>query len=184
MRKGTDALDQYRGIREGVILQCEHGHFAGMRGGGIVFDSQGKRLRKFPGDAGAQHAANFIAAVRSRRASDLRAPIGEGHISSSVCHLGNISYRLGAGAPLATAKSLLASSKLAGETLERLAQHLAANEVDLDKTPLRAGRQLSVDTQTEEIVAVDSHDPEESLQVARSLARGQYRAPYVWKEVS
>ena len=183
MKKGTGTLDQYRGIREGVILQCEHGHFAGMRGGGIVFDNQGNRLRKFPGDAGAQHAANFIAAVRSRKAADLRAPIVEGHISSSICHLGNMSYRLGVGVPLTTAKSVLAGSKLAGETLERLAQHLAANEVDLDKTPLRTGRRLSVNAQSEEIIDVDGPEAEKALQAARSLARGQYRAPYVLKEI-
>jgi len=174
MKKDMKAMDQQLGIREGVILQCEHGYFAGMRGGGAVFDNDRKRIKQFPGDGGGQHAANFIAAVRSRKASDLNAPIAQGHVSSSACHLGNISYRLGAGAPLATAKSALAESKLASETLERVERHLAANEVDLNKTPLRVGRRLSVDTQREEISDAD----------ARSLARGQYRAPYVLKEVA
>jgi predicted dehydrogenase len=38
---------------------------------------------------------NFIQAVRSRKASDLNAPIEEGAISVSLIHLANISYRLG-----------------------------------------------------------------------------------------
>ncbi len=39
--------------------------------------------------------ANFIQAVRSRKQSDLNAPIEEGAITSDLVHLGNISHRLG-----------------------------------------------------------------------------------------
>ena len=38
---------------------------------------------------------NFIQAVRSRKQSDLHAEIEEGHLSSSLVHFANISYRLG-----------------------------------------------------------------------------------------
>lgn len=41
------------------------------------------------------HRLNFVEAVRSRNASHLSADIIEGHLSSSLCHLANISYRLG-----------------------------------------------------------------------------------------
>ena len=41
------------------------------------------------------HRMNFIDAVRSRKVSDLTADILEGHISTSLSHLANISYRLG-----------------------------------------------------------------------------------------
>ena len=41
------------------------------------------------------HFANFIGAVRSRKHSDLNAPIEEGAISTTLVHLANISYRLG-----------------------------------------------------------------------------------------
>ncbi len=37
----------------------------------------------------------FIAGVRSRRISDLGTDVEDGHLSSSLCHLANISYRLG-----------------------------------------------------------------------------------------
>jgi hypothetical protein len=46
-------------------------------------------------DAGQSHFENFIDVLRSRKRQDLRAPIEEGHLSTSLCHLGNISYRLG-----------------------------------------------------------------------------------------
>jgi hypothetical protein len=47
------------------------------------------------GKSGNDHFANFIACVRSRKATDLRAPIEEGHISCALVHLANASYRLG-----------------------------------------------------------------------------------------
>ena len=42
-----------------------------------------------------EHFVNFIECVRSRRAEDLHAPILEGHLSSTLVHLANASYRLG-----------------------------------------------------------------------------------------
>jgi len=41
------------------------------------------------------HRENFIQAVRSRKVSDLTADILEGHLSTSLSHLANISFRLG-----------------------------------------------------------------------------------------
>jgi predicted dehydrogenase len=51
-----------------------------------------------PGPSGkgsADHYANFIDCVRSRRAQDIHSPIEEGHISTTLVHLANASYRLG-----------------------------------------------------------------------------------------
>ena len=33
--------------------------------------------------------------MRSRQSQSLKAPIEDGHLSTTLCHLGNISYRLG-----------------------------------------------------------------------------------------
>ena len=41
------------------------------------------------------HFANFIDCVRSRKKEELNAPIEEGHISCTLVHLANVSYRLG-----------------------------------------------------------------------------------------
>jgi predicted dehydrogenase len=41
------------------------------------------------------HFANFIECVRSRKKEDLTAPIEEGHMSCTLIHLANVSYRLG-----------------------------------------------------------------------------------------
>jgi predicted dehydrogenase len=47
------------------------------------------------GRAAGDHWANFIDCVRSRKAEDLHCPIEEGHISTTLVHLANASYRLG-----------------------------------------------------------------------------------------
>jgi len=41
------------------------------------------------------HFENFINCVRSRKTEDLYCDILEGHLSTSLCHLANISYRVG-----------------------------------------------------------------------------------------
>ena len=40
------------------------------------------------------HFRNWIAACRSRKLDDLSAEILEGHMSSALCHLANIAYRV------------------------------------------------------------------------------------------
>jgi hypothetical protein len=47
------------------------------------------------GKASGDHYANFIDCVRSRRAQDIHSPIEEAHISATLVHLANASYRLG-----------------------------------------------------------------------------------------
>ncbi len=46
-------------------------------------------------ERGGNNWANFLDCVRSRKKEDLNAPILEGHISSTLVHLANVSYRLG-----------------------------------------------------------------------------------------
>ncbi len=41
------------------------------------------------------HFENFIHCVRSRKREELYCEVEEGHLSSTLCHLANISYRLG-----------------------------------------------------------------------------------------
>jgi predicted dehydrogenase len=56
----------------------------------------GPKGEKGPGgDGEGDHFANFVAAVKARDPRRLHADIEEGHISSALCHLGNIAYRLG-----------------------------------------------------------------------------------------
>jgi hypothetical protein len=47
------------------------------------------------GKASGDHFANFVDCIRSRRAEDIHSPIEEAHISTTLVHLANASYRLG-----------------------------------------------------------------------------------------
>jgi predicted dehydrogenase len=47
------------------------------------------------GDGTALHMQNFLAAVRSRNYKDLHDEIANAYLSASMCHLANISYRVG-----------------------------------------------------------------------------------------
>jgi predicted dehydrogenase len=54
----------------------------------------GKKREPGPSASGeGDHFGNFVRAVRSGRREDLTAEIEEGHLSSALCHLGNIAYR-------------------------------------------------------------------------------------------
>lgn len=56
----------------------------------------GKKRQPGPSNQGAgSEWATFIAGVRSRKIEDLGVDIEEGHLSSALCHLANMSYRLG-----------------------------------------------------------------------------------------
>src|SRR5215467_12185892 len=78
--------------------------FYGSKGYMVVSDEDHGTYSTFlgrerqPGPAGKEMGnnwANFIEAVRSRKHSDLNAPIEEGAISTTLVHLANISFRLG-----------------------------------------------------------------------------------------
>ncbi len=182
MRPGLKEMDQLLGIREGLILQCEGGYFAGFRGGGWTYDKGGKRLRQFKGDGGSGHAANFIQAIRDRQAGQLNAPIRQGHISSAVCHLGNVSCRLGARATWEDIQRAADGLPRAGEIVTRLQQHLRANNIDLQKEPLSLGPWLTIDPATERITAVQAGGQAVDTKAVEGLARGSYRSPFVMPE--
>jgi predicted dehydrogenase len=119
---------------------------------------------------GRGHFANFIAAMRSRKADDLNADILQGHYSAALCHLANVSYRLGADAPFDESTKAFGDDKEANEALGRMAEHLKENSVALDGLNYRVGRRLTFDAATESFVG-DSE--------ANQLLTRHYRAPFV-----
>ena len=176
-RSGQKALDQFRGIREGFALDCEGGSFVGLKGGGWLYDSDGKRLKQFPGDGGASHMANFLQAIRSRRPADLNGPAQQGHFSSALCHVGNLSWRLGREASLPACRDAVRNHPGAAEVLEQLARHLAANDIDVAQTRFGLGPWLSLDPVSAGITAAGDGDSA-LLARARQYAQGTQRAPY------
>jgi hypothetical protein len=171
--KDNPAMPAYKGgTRVGEIFHCEGGYYAGGAGGGWIYDNDDKKVKQFICDAGAHHAANFIKAVRSRKVEDLNADILKGHNSAALCHMGNISYRLGKQASLDHIKEVLQDDKNAVEAFERFESHIVANEVDLKQTPVTLGLSLQMNPETERFEGSFSEE-------ANKLVKDNYREPFV-----
>lgn len=179
-KPGTDVMDAVRGIRTGVIVQCENGYYAGYQGGWI-YDNAGKKIKQFPGDGGKTHQQNFVDAIRSRKQQDLRAPIEMGRQSTSCCLTGNISYRVGRPASPSDVRKSVEAFPLATAAFDSMEKHLHANKVDLAATPLTLGSWLTVEPKTETIVGVENGDAAK-LNASLALTKDTYRAPYVMPE--
>ncbi len=108
----------------------------------LAFDNDGNQVAEFKG--GGDHHANFLKAVRSRKYRDLNADCEEGHLSSALCHLANISYKLGTPQPYDKTRKVFGDNKEAAETFERYEEHLAANKVVLQDTQYRVGKSLKI----------------------------------------
>ena len=161
----------HKGAKVGVIFECADGYMViASYGGGAAFDSSGKMIKKFSG--GGDHFGNFLAAVRSRKSSDLNADILEGHLSSALCHLGNVSYRLGSEVTAGEVEKQLDGDDEALGTFERMAGHLSENNVELDKARLRLGTRLAIDGKREVITGSQAGK-------ANPLLTRNYRKPFV-----
>jgi len=113
--------------------------------------------------------------VRSGRREDLRAEVLEGHVSTSVTHLGNISYRVGNRATAAEIRRAIGGVAPLGAAFDRLLEHLAAHEIDVDKPTVTLGQWLAIDADRERVL---DHEK------ANQLVKGTYREPYVVPEIS
>jgi len=171
--KGDSAMDEFRGTRAGVVVQCEGGYFVG----GWAYDNDGKEIKQFSRTGGSGHHANFIKAVRSRKRSDLNAEILDGHLSSALCHMGNISHRLGKTMPAGQISKTVKANKDFAESFERLERHLKANQVDFGVTPRTLGPLLTMDAEKEMFVGDFSKE-------ANMLLSRNYRQPFVVPEIT
>jgi predicted dehydrogenase len=171
--RGLDTLP-YKGQGVGVLVEGTDGYVALSSGGSaIAFDKDGNEVKKFDGGGDSQHYQNFIEAMQSRDHTKLNADIEEGHLSSALCHLGNISFRMG---QTVAAKDVPQYFKdIQGpddlkDTYERTMEHLKQNEVDVDSLMVQVGPNLQFDPERETFVSAD--------QASLMLTRG-YRRPYV-----
>ncbi len=162
-------MDEYLGAQIGVIVHCEGGHLQiPSYTEATAFDAKGKKLEKW--DGGANHYANFVDAVRNRRAGELTASIEDGHLSSALCHLGNVSYMRGeAGGPAKVSK-IASKLRNAGDTADRFLDHLAKNGVDPEIEQPVVGSWLEIDPDTETVQGDDE---------ANRLLTREYREPFV-----
>jgi hypothetical protein len=166
--------EPYVGERSGNTLHFE----AGVVTGHAYFPNDSKKPAPLPEVQAARgpgrgHFENFIAAVRGRKREDLNAEILDGHYSSALCHLANISYRTGVDTTMDYPST---ATEPFSDALLRALEHLKHNGVPLVDLKAQIGPTLHFDPSAETF-----HNAHR-LPKAVSLLTREYRAPFVVPE--
>jgi predicted dehydrogenase len=164
-------MDKYHGVSIGNIVECEGGMMVVPNyWSATAHDRDGKVIKEFKGHD--RHMQNFIDVVRSRKTADLFGPVDGGHVSSALCHLGNISYQVGSTMTLGELAERTKGNNLTAEATGRMVEHLKANGIDFAKTPLTLGATLTVDAAKENFTG-------EFSDTANKFITREYRQPFV-----
>jgi predicted dehydrogenase len=163
------AMDDYLGVRAGVVLHCAHGTLR-MHGDALALacDEDGQEIRRFEG-AGAPLAA-WVEAVRVRQPATLAAGIEAGARTSGLVHLANASYRLGKRLGKEALLAEFERQDLLSGSVRRLLAHLEQNGVDTVKAGVVLGARLALDPESGR-VRDDAR--------AEALLAARYREPFV-----
>ncbi|MHC4173147.1 MAG: Gfo/Idh/MocA family protein [Planctomycetota bacterium] len=116
---------------------------------------------------------NFISCVRSRRQQDLYADILEAHLSSALCHLGSISYRMGSEVPFDEDTTVLGDDEIVSDSMMAVLENTKAIGVDPATSTYRLGPKLEFNPETERFV--------DNLAADMLLTR-PYREPFIVPE--
>jgi len=163
---GSHAMPTFRGEHVGVVVACEGGTASMYQG--KAWDNDGQLVKSFTGAE--DHFVNFIRAVRSGRREDLSAEVEEGHLSTAVCHTGNIAYRVGHLASAKEQQDAASSIPCWNEMYGRFVQHLRAHQIDIDSVTL--GPWLDIDLPNE---CFQNHA--EANQIAHGFYRPSFAVP-------
>ncbi|MFN0067795.1 MAG: Gfo/Idh/MocA family protein [Limisphaerales bacterium] len=168
----TKSMDKFMGGSVAVVIHCEGGHvLVPSYSEAVALDTTGTELKRWKGAK--NHYENWIEAVRARKPALLTADILEGHLSSALCHTGNVSYLLGSRMKPGEARERLAGFSGLHEAYDRMVEHLRRNEINLDEDRLALGAGLTMDPKTERFAGNDA---------ANRLLTREYRKPYVVPE--
>jgi predicted dehydrogenase len=166
-KTGTDnkVLNEYY-TTEGVIRDSKFYRNGSEKGEAIVGEA-----RVTPGGT----FGSFLRAVRSRKPEDNNANAEVAHYSAALCHLANISYRLGQSVPYDKAAQSLGDNKQVVQSFSDLRDNLKAVDVKLADAQYTLGPNLEFDAKAERFVG-------DGAQAANPLLTRNYRAPFVVPE--
>jgi predicted dehydrogenase len=152
------------GVSVGNILHCEGGYIAE----GMVYENEtDKVIDKMKPNDGAGHQEAFFASIRSGKI-DAHHEVTTGHLSASLAHMANTSYRLGKELSSEAASEQVKGNASFSETYQHLIEHLTKNGLELGKTKLTMGAMLDFDGASEQFTG-------ESAAQANALAKESYR---------
>ena len=161
------SMDKTYGIAMGVNVYCEEGYISNN----AAFQYNGKLIKEFE-PTGEDTRINFIKAVRSRDIKSQNAHVLDGHLSASLVHMANISYRAGGNASNEAIRERVRGKTGFEESFERFDNHMYANRIDLKKMPVTLGPMLSFNPTKE--IFTDDFEVE-----ANKLVRPEYRPPFI-----
>ena len=113
---------------------------------------------------------NFIDCVRSHKQEELNADILEGHYSSALCHLGNVSYRMGEDVSFKERPRVFAENDVVSDSARKILENTEALGVKPEEATYRVGPKLAFDPKTEQFVGNKK---------ANKLLTRDYRKPFV-----
>jgi predicted dehydrogenase len=175
---GPQLMFEVRGLKTGPLMGASIGNIIygseGMvviddKAMSVVLDKAGKLVSKFKG-SDTNHFGNFIKSVRSRKQEELHTPVLEGAYSSALCHLGNISYRLGSPESFEAVNKAMAENQPMTESLTRFEKHLEENKLVLKDIQCQVGPALAFDAKAQNFG---------SNAAANAMLTREYRAPFV-----
>jgi predicted dehydrogenase len=169
--KGVNRMSHYRGGRVSIVIECEAGYFVGTNGG-TFFEHDGKKVKGYTSELGLHHHQNFIDALRNRKSGDLHADILEGHLSSALCHQGNISQRLGSAISREQLADQCNGKELKAQVFGRLLEHALVHEKDFSERQMTLGPSLAFNPGAERFIG-------DLAEGANALLKDDYRAPFV-----
>jgi hypothetical protein len=171
-RTGIRAMPLYKNARVGSILEGEGGDISES----AAYDNDGKRIERFEDRGGGNHLGNFIEAVRNNRPDKVACPIEDSHLSSALCHFGNISYRIGQTASPQEIAEWIKDNAIVGEAWERCRENLKINGVPQDNKNAGLGAALTIDNAAEKVSGTFADAANAML---RRTGRGSWVVPEI-----
>ena len=159
---------KYRGHDNAVFFYGSKGTIVYAKGKAKLLDSDGREQMLFEGIQ-RNHYYNFLETIREKNMNKLRGDLEEGIVSGDLCHLGNISYRVGQMASDASIRALVKSigaPEFIQDRLNAVRANLNDNEVFED---LRLGRVLNLSDSIENPIV---NDDEASAYLNRTYRDG------------
>jgi predicted dehydrogenase len=168
----NDKMDSYKGASIGVVVDLEGGMMViPDYNSATFFDKQGKGSEEIRWQF--QPLSEFYRRRAQPQLGFAKRRGAPGTPFQRLCHTGNVSYLLGQTGTPEEIRDKIKNNADLSETFGRMEQHLAANKVDLHKTPARLGTLLSMNPKSEEFVG----NPQ-----ANKLLTREYRKPFVVPE--